>query len=522
MGSELWKLSASELAARIAHGDCSALEAVEAHVARIGAVNGALNAVVAERFEAARSEARDADKARADGRSLGRFHGVPITVKESLDVAGLPSTYGLRSRAKLTAASDDPYVARLRAAGAIVLGKTNVSQLLIFLESDNPLHGRSNNPWNLRRSPGGSSGGQAAIIAAGGSPFGLATDIGGSIRVPATFCGLAGMKPTMGRTPDVSGLRVFAGQTAIVSQVGVLAREVSDVVLALECINGGRNPAVDPPRPLGDPHTLDVASLRVGYYLRAGSLEPAPAVARAVEEAAGVMHQLGARIIPFAPPSPDRAEDLIHGILSADGTKGAIAELGRDKRDRRVAELIDIASKSRSSINTALTLLKLTGQRNFARLVKNYGFSDAAHYWKLVDEQAEYQRLFMEALDTAEGGPIDVLLGPAAALPALPHGESRNLATGGAYSVLYNVLGYPAGVVPITRVGHDEEVGRKRSGDRMERAAYKTETGSAGLPIGVQVIARPWREHVAFAVMLAIEAAVRNRPDFPRTPIDVA
>jgi fatty acid amide hydrolase len=522
MEAELWKLSASELAARIANGDCSALEAVEAHIARIEAVNVALNAVVVERYDAARAEARDADKARADGRALGRLHGVPITVKESLDVAGMPSTYGLRSRAHVLATTDEPYVARLRAAGAIVLGKTNLSQLMIFIESDNPLFGRTNNPWNLKRSPGGSSGGQAAIVAAGGSPFGLATDIGGSIRVPATFCGIAGMKPTMGRLPEFSSLRVFAGQTAIASQVGVLAREVSDVVLALECINGGRNPAGDPPRPLGDPYTLDVTSLRVGYYLRAGSFEPAPAVARAVEEAAGLMHQLGARIVPFAPPLPDRAEDLLHGILSADGAKGAIAALGRDKRDRRVAELVDLASKSQGSINNILTLLRLTGQRNFGRLVKNYGFRDTAHYWKLVEEQAGYQRRFMDALDSAEGGPIDVLLGPACALPALPHGESRNLATAGAYAVLYNVLGYPAGVVPFTRVGNDEEIGRKRSADRMERAAYKTEAGSAGLPVGVQVVARPWREHVALAVMLAIEAVVRNRPDFPRTPIDVA
>src|SRR5262249_22780760 len=148
---------------------------------------------------------------------------------------------------------DDLYVARLRQAGAIVLGKTNVAQLLLFIESDNPVYGRSNNPWNLERSPGGSSGGQAAIIAAGGSPLGLATDSGGSIRVPAALCGIAGLKPTAGRLPDPGRVSSPIGQQAIVSQVGVLARDVEDIAVSLEIINGGRNPNREPPMPLQDP-----------------------------------------------------------------------------------------------------------------------------------------------------------------------------------------------------------------------------------------------------------------------------
>jgi fatty acid amide hydrolase len=522
MSADLWKLSAGELALRIAHGDCSAVEAVDAHIARIEAVNPALNALVCERFEAARAEAQDADHARASGRSCGRFHGVPITVKESLDVRGLPSTYGLPSLAQAMAERDDRYVARLRSAGAIVLGKTNVSQLLLFYESDNPVYGRSNNPWNLKRTPGGSSGGQAALIAAGGSPFGLGTDLGGSIRVPAAFCGIAGMKPTAGRLPDESGLRIYAGQTAIESQVGVLARDVSDVILAVECINGGRNPASEPPRPLGDPYAVDVAGLRIGYYQHAGSFEAAPAVARAVEEAAGLLHQHGARVTPFSPPYPEHAEELFYRILSADGAKGALKTLGHDKRDKRIAELLGVASKPRRSLKMVLRLLALTGQHNLARLVRNYGFTETAQYWKVVDALNQYRRAFADALDHAEGGPFDVLLAPACGLPALPHGESKNLATVGAYGILYNVLGYPAGVVPVSRVGPHEQIGHKRTPDRMDRAAVRAETGSVGLPIGVQVIARPWREHVAFAVMLALESVVKKRPDFPKTPVEVS
>ena len=143
-----------------------------------------------------------------------------------------------------------------------MLFRSNVSQLLLFSESDNPVYGRTNNPWNLARTSGGSSGGQAAIIAAGGSPLGLGTDIGGSLRYPAAFCGIASFKPTAGRTPDPGRYSVPIGQRAVVSQVGVLARRVEDIALGLEIINGGRNPNVEPPMPLGDPATVDVTQLR--------------------------------------------------------------------------------------------------------------------------------------------------------------------------------------------------------------------------------------------------------------------
>ncbi|MGH2486977.1 MAG: amidase, partial [Ktedonobacterales bacterium] len=187
------QLSATALAARITAGYLSAVEAVEAFIARIEQVNPAINAVVVKRYDEARAEAQAADARRAAGEPLGPLHGVPVTIKESLDLAGTPSTFGMPSRAHMLADADDVYVARLRAAGAIVLGKTNVAQALLYNESDNPVYGRTNNPWNVGRTPGGSSGGQAAIVAAGGAPLGLGTDLAGSIRTPSTYCGVVGM-----------------------------------------------------------------------------------------------------------------------------------------------------------------------------------------------------------------------------------------------------------------------------------------------------------------------------------------
>ena len=512
----LWELSAVQLAVKIASGEVTAGDAVEAHVARIEAVNPGLNAVVVKRYEAARAEAREADQRRAAGGRLGPLHGVPITIKECLDLEGTPSTFGLPSRSSINATNDDRYVARMRQAGAIVLGKTNVAQLLGFVETDNPLYGRTNNPWDVDRSPGGSSGGQAAIIAAGGSPLGLGTDIGGSIRVPAASCGIAGLKPTAGRMPDAGRYSFPIGQRAVVSEVGLLAREVEDVALGLEVANGGRNPAVEPPMPLGDPGSVDLSKLRVGYYTDDGIFPASPAVQRAVHEAAETLKGLGAGVTPWTPPAADHAMSLFFGLLSSDGFKGGKRTLGRDKRDPRIAKMEQAGSTPGFMLPAIRALLRASGRRKLAQIVGHYGHHDTDHYWRLVGQQMEYQKRFAAALDENEGGPIDLILCPAFPLPAMRHGATAEFTLAGTYTCLYNVLGYPTGIVPVTRVREGEEGGRALGRDKMDRAAYKTEVGSAGLPIGVQVVARPWREHVAIAAMAGIERAVRESGELPR------
>jgi fatty acid amide hydrolase len=511
----LTRLSAVELARRIAHGEVSASEAVEAHIARIEEVNGQLNAVVVKRYDEARAEARAADEQRARGEPLGPLHGVPITIKEAFDLAGTPATYGITSRKDVRATADDIYVARLREAGAIILGKTNVSQLLLYIESDNPLYGRTNNPWDLARTPGGSSGGQAAIIAAGGSPLGLASDIGGSIRLPATFCGLAGMKPTTGRLDDPADFGVSPGQRAIVSQVGALARSVDDVALALEILNGGRTPATEPPMPLGDPASVDVAKLRIAYYADDGTFAVAPAVRRAVIEAAGILAGRGTQVVEWRPPNVSQALDVFFGVHGVDGGRHARQMLRSSKKDARIALLLLLAGRSRPTLAVLRALTRAAGQRHLPAMLRALGRHNADAYFGLVQAQIAYRRQFAHALDTDDGGPFDLIVCPAAALPAISHGASRDLVTAGGYATLYNVLGYPAGVVPFTRVRPDEAIPRKRSLDRAEAAARKAETGSAGLPIGVQLVARPWREHVALAAMRAVEDDARTHDDYP-------
>ena len=224
-------LSAAEIARKIRAKELSAREVVDAQIRRIEEVNPLLNAVVIPLFEQARREADAADTAQLRGDPLGPLHGVPITIKEQFLVEGTATTFGLPSQKHHRAEEDGPLVKRLRDAGAIILGKTNVSQMLLFIESDNHLYGRTNNPWNLERTCGGSSGGEAAIIAAGGSPLGLGGDFGGSIREPAHFYGIQGLKPTSLRLTnfDTRSDLLPRGQEVILPQPGPMARTVADL-----------------------------------------------------------------------------------------------------------------------------------------------------------------------------------------------------------------------------------------------------------------------------------------------------
>src|SRR4051794_31370591 len=236
--SDVLHASASSLARGIANREWSSEEIVEACLRRIQAVNPRLNAVVQLRAEAARAEARQADQDLASGHSNGPLHGVPVTIKDAFDVAGMVSTCGTRGRASFVPDQDAAAVQRLKDAGAIVLGLTNTPELTLAFETDNLVYGRTNNPYDLARTPGGSSGGEAALVASGASYLGLGTDIGGSIRVPAHYCGLAGLKPTLGRVPTTGVFPPAMGVIGGMYHVGPLARSVEDLGLALSVLAG--------------------------------------------------------------------------------------------------------------------------------------------------------------------------------------------------------------------------------------------------------------------------------------------
>src|SRR5258706_6923595 len=240
MMSEIWQLSASELAQRIADRKLSSAEVVDAHLARIEAVNPSLNAVVRVLADDARAAAVLADKKLAAGEAIGPLHGVPFTVKENIDMAGLPTTWGVPALAKAVVPVDAPVVERMRAAGAIPIARTNLPDMALRIHTDSSLHGLTRNPWHPGRTAGGSSGGEAAALAAGMSAIGLGNDIGGSLRNPAGACGIASIRPTIGRVPDAGFVPAEDNLLAVqlMNVQGPMARRVADVRAALTVLAG--------------------------------------------------------------------------------------------------------------------------------------------------------------------------------------------------------------------------------------------------------------------------------------------
>src|SRR5713226_9033326 len=253
--NHLLLLSAREIAAQICRKVVSPVEVAREHLDRIERLNPKLNAFVDCQPEAVLSLAREAEKAILRGDELGPLHGVPLSIKSAIDVAGHRCEAGTRLRAGHIAAQDAPLVARLRAAGAVILGVTNTPELLMAWETDNLLYGRTNNPWDLTRTAGGSSGGEAAAIAARLSAGGVGSDGGGSIRVPAHFSGICGLKPTPGRIPSTGHFPNSVGPLALLGVVGPMARTTADLQALFEVMAGPDD---------GDPCAAPVPLRRIG------------------------------------------------------------------------------------------------------------------------------------------------------------------------------------------------------------------------------------------------------------------
>jgi amidase len=317
--SALWSLSAHELARRIAAREVSSREVVDAHLARIEAVNPVVNAIVRVLADEARAGADEADRKVAAREPLGPLHGVPFTVKENIDFAGLPTTWGVPALAQAIAPQDAPVVERMRAAGAIPIGRTNLPDMALRVHTDSALHGLTRNPWNRSRTAGGSSGGEGVALATGMSPIGLGNDIGGSLRNPANACGIASIRPTLGRVPDAGVIpgeeRLIAAQ--LMNSQGPMARTVADVRLGLQVISGAhsRDPwSLD--MPFAGPPLPGAIKVAVVPEPPGGSVDPV--VADAVRAAADALSDAGYAVTEVAPPAYAEATKLWARFLLGD------------------------------------------------------------------------------------------------------------------------------------------------------------------------------------------------------------
>ncbi len=417
--SDLHWMSATELVSRLAAREVSAEAAVAACLARIAAVNPQINAVVQLAPEAL-EQARQADADLAQGVSHGPLHGLPFTVKDVFDVAGVVSAVGLEHRRGFVPGHDAITVARLKAAGAILIAKTNCPPGGGGGDTENVIYGRTHNPYNPACTPGGSSGGEAALVAAGGSPLGLGSDSGGSIRLPAHYCGVAGIKPTTGRVPNTGAYDHPGGLTDPRTQVGLLARSVADLALGLPAICGPDNfDGGVVPMPLGSARAVSLRDLKVAYFLEERGADVTSETAHTVGATAQALSRAGVTVEERQPPQFVR-----------DGRRITEAWWGLESlRGQDVVELLNAWDGYRT---------------------------------RMLQFFEEY----------------DAVLCPVDSHPAPPFRERDPKRFD--YTLPFSLLGWP---VVTVRAG----------------------ASKAGMPIGVQLAAKPWRDDVAMALGMAVE-----------------
>ena len=457
-------LTITQMAARIRSRELSPVELLDAHLKQIERWNPSLNAFVCVLAEEARQAAREAEQRIMSRGPAGPLDGVPFTLKDSFDAAGLPTTCGSRFFAGLKARHDSTVLRRMRQAGAILLGKTNTPEFLASYETDNYITGRTNNPWDLSRTPGGSSGGEAAAIAAFLSPGGIGSDGGGSIRMPAHFTGIAGLKPTPGRISADGHVPPMTHPAGMLGAAGPMARTAEDVRILFRALAG--YDYADPfssPGAIADPL---VDGLRIGLMEQFGTVPVQPEIRETVRRAASCLGDLGFVVEPFEPAGLERAPNLWSFLFS-------------DLPSRVTKELI--AGREQDAHWTGTEFLNRALEKPEPTVLR------------VLDVLAERDRMRTGLLRRMEQVPV--LLTPACGITAFRHRE-RRWSTGvkdiGLFEAVMpltpsNLLGLPAMVIPF---GMSAE----------------------GLPIGVQLVGRPYEEEVLLEIAVRMEEA---RGPFP-------
>lgn len=470
----LHRLDAATMAARVATRELSATALVEAALARMDAVNPAVNAVVRRMDDEARSAAEAADRAVADGQALGPLHGVPVTVKINIDQRGHPTDNGTALYQDLIAAADNPVVANLRAAGAIVVGRTNAPVYSMRWFTDNTLHGATYNPWDREHTVGGSSGGAAASVSTGMVPIAHGNDIGGSVRYPAFCNGLVGLRPSYGRVPSFNATAKGVGSVAsqLMAVQGPIARTVRDAELAFAAM---AVPHIDDPRTGMLPHRWPPAPRRAAVLGRSAWPDCHSSATRAVEQAAQALAGAGWEVEEAVPPGLEELHRMWAAITIPDLMSALEPVLGK-AGDPNIVTAVDYWRRALGEFTAADGLAAIARRHGLLRLWQRFLVD-----WPVIVMPTSLQPPFPRLADVES---------PAMAAQVM-HAQAPLLAI--------SVLGLPALSVPTGLAG------------------VETARGNVDLPTGVQLVAAPGREDLCFAAGFAVEAAMaRLCPIDPR------
>lgn len=465
--------SASELARMLRNREISSRELTDLYIERIERLDGDINAVVVRDFERARQAADRADQALAEGRELGPLHGLPMTIKEAYDIEGLPTTWGIPAFKDNVATQDAETVKRLKAAGGHFLGKTNVPMNLADFQSYNDIYGTTNNPWNLSRIPGGSSGGSSAALAAGFCALESGSDIGGSIRNPAHFCGVYGHKPTWNIVPQQGHALPGMLSTPDIAVVGPLARTAEDLALCLDIV-AGPEPLSSPgwKLDLPEPRSRKLSDYRVALWPTDPMSPVAHEVSDRVQDLGDRLSSLGAQVSDLARPAFNPAESheiylyMLNGVMAAGFPDDQLALFEAQAATLDPEDKSDDAIMCRAAVQKHRIWLRYNNRREALRMVWREFFSE----W-------------------------DILICPQTATPAFEHDHSpfplRTLQVDDLAQPYFQQL-FWAGLTTVSY---------------LPSTVFPTGPSAEGLPIGLQAVGGEYHDRtcIEFARLVAEE-----------------
>ncbi|XP_077996177.1 vitamin D3 hydroxylase-associated protein-like [Glandiceps talaboti] len=501
-----------ELIQEIKSGTFTAVQVLHAYQAKALECTDQLNCVTEPIMEAEKWAKE------LDGRDVksGILFGIPFSVKESLAVEGYDCNFGMAKYIGKIAEADHVLIKMLKSQGAIPFMRTNLPQTMFSFSCSNPIYGETFNPYDCERSPGGSSGGEGALIGMNGSLLGLGSDIAGSVRVPAHFCGICSLKPTHRRLSGKGEPTVVPGQKGVPGVNGPMARDVDTLVLAMKALLQPEMYNLDcgiVPLPFNEEIYSDTTPLTIGYYEDDGYFTPVPSCRRAVTMAVEALRKAGHKLIPFKVPllsdnGDETAGRHVFRLLHADGNRLWFSHLQGEKTDKHLGT--QIACTADPSLAQRLLLpFRSCRMKGFLDDVVN-GIKTTQELFANYAKKDDYVAKFVKTWEDAK---LDGLVCPGFGITAPSNDFAAKLMFLGGTTGLYNMIDFPAGVIKVTNVTKEDEDNLESHfvvEDTYDQMAKEACTGSVGLPVGVQCVALPWREELCLRLMKEIETAVKQ------------
>ncbi|KAG7445163.1 amidase signature enzyme [Guyanagaster necrorhizus] len=511
--------TACDIVSRIESGEWTATEVLEAYIAQAVEAQAATNCLTEVMFKDARAQAKDLDAEFAATKKIhGPLHGVPFSVKDLYRVKGYDTTIGFTQWANDPAEENAALVDHIIAAGGIPMVKTNVPQTMLSFECNNPLWGRTTNPYNPGYTCGGSSGGEGAIIAMDGSALGIGSDIAGSLRIPSAYCGVYSLMPSVPRVSTFGCRGPDPGFEGLIAINGPMARSVEDLKLFCRTLFGMPDAISHvPPMPYREPNLPE--KLKFGYYTSDGFVKSSPANKRAVLETVSALRKHGHECIEFEPPNVHEALLAFVALNSSDSYRNMLSNLGPDALDDTL-KLVVYGSRVPYPLKAFAHLIvsKILGDWRAADILLVAGSKSYSEYSKWTRKKQDYNRMFYMNVWNRYG--FDGIIAPVQALPQLPEGGATRLSPLVMGTVLYNIVQSSAGCIPVTRVDPEKDGLTEewtRSSDKvsiLEDQLYRWKKPfydpmpMKGMPVGIQVVAKKWEEEKVLAMMSVVDKAL--------------